>query len=60
MLKKGGMLVYSTCSVLPSENEKQVEKFIGDQDGAFQLEEQKIVMPSEGYDGFFMARIKKV
>lgn len=59
MLKKGGMMVYSTCSILPSENEKQVEKFIQDQNGAFELMEQRIILPSEGFDGFFMARIKK-
>ena len=59
MLKKGGMMVYSTCSILPSENEMQVEKFIQDQNGAFVLEEQKIILPSQGFDGFFMARLKK-
>lgn len=59
MLKKGGMMVYSTCSILPSENELQVEKFVQEQNGAFTLEEQKKIMPSEGFDGFFMARIKK-
>jgi 16S rRNA (cytosine967-C5)-methyltransferase len=59
MLKKGGMLVYSTCSILPSENEKQVEKFILEQNGAFELTEQKKILPSEGFDGFFMAAIVK-
>lgn len=59
MLKKDGMMIYSTCSILPSENEMQVEKFIREQNGAFELVEQKIILPSEGFDGFFMARIKK-
>ncbi|MBI4932044.1 MAG: methyltransferase domain-containing protein [Bacteroidetes bacterium] len=59
MLKKGGMMVYSTCSILPSENEKQIEKFILEQNGAFELVEQKTIFPSEGFDGFFIARIKK-
>ena len=31
-VKKGGALVYSTCSVLPSENEKQVEAFLAKHD----------------------------
>lgn len=29
MLAPGGMLVYSTCSVLPKENHEQIETFIG-------------------------------
>jgi len=60
MLKDGGVMVYSTCSVLPSENEKQVEQFLQKQEGKFELIEQKSMMPSEGFDGFYMARIKKL
>ncbi len=60
MLKSGGKLVYSTCSLLPSENEKQVERFLKEQEGKFELEEQISIMPSEGFDGFFMARMKKL
>lgn len=59
MLKDGGIMVYSTCSILPSENENQVENFLKDQEGKFQLIDQKIIMPSEGFDGFFMAAIEK-
>lgn len=29
-LKPGGVLVYSTCSVLPEENDEQVERFLGE------------------------------
>ena len=60
MLKPGGLMVYATCSLLASENEKQVEKFIRDQKGNFEFVEEKKIMPSEGFDGFYMARIKKV
>lgn len=59
MLKPGGLMVYSTCSLFPSENEKQVEQFIADQKGKFELLEQKWIRPSEGYDGFYMALIKR-
>ena len=59
ILKPGGMMVYATCSLLASENEKQIEKFITEQKG-FELIEEKRIMPSEGFDGFYMARLKKV
>lgn len=58
IIKAGGVLVYSTCSLLPSENEEQVKKFL-QANSNFELEEEKSVMPSEGFDGFYMARIKR-
>jgi len=33
MLKKGGQLVYATCSILPSENEEQIKKFLASEAG---------------------------
>src|SRR5690606_6175620 len=33
MVKPGGQMVYATCSVLPSENEKQVEGFLTSESG---------------------------
>lgn len=59
MLKKGGILVYSTCSILPSENEKQIEQFMAEKKEEFELIEQKTIYPSSGFDGFFLARIRK-
>ncbi|HEY5749916.1 MAG TPA: RsmB/NOP family class I SAM-dependent RNA methyltransferase [Chryseolinea sp.] len=59
MLKPGGMMVYSTCSILPSENEKQVEAFIAKHGDKYEFIEQKHSWPSEGFDGFYMALIKK-
>ena len=61
ILRKDGKLIYATCSVLPSENQQQVEKFLASEPGkAFELEEQKSILPQEeGFDGFFMARLRK-
>ncbi len=60
MVKTGGEMVYSTCSLFPSENEKQVETFLKNQPQHFELLAQKTVLPSAGFDGFFMARLKKL
>ena len=59
MIKPGGMMVYSTCSILHTENEDQVQKFISESEGKFELLEEKRIWPSEGFDGFYMALIKK-
>ncbi|MES2565332.1 MAG: RsmB/NOP family class I SAM-dependent RNA methyltransferase [Bacteroidota bacterium] len=58
MVKKGGELVYSTCSILPSENRKQVDTFL-ENNKDFELVKDKSIMPSEGFDGFYMALIKR-
>ncbi len=59
IVKPGGIMVYSTCSIFPSENEKQVEKFLSNNYG-FELIEDKKVSPAEsGFDGFYIAKIKR-
>lgn len=59
ILKPGGIMVYATCSILPSENNLQVEAFLKDHPD-YELLEQKTLLPSEtGFDGFYMARIKR-
>lgn len=60
MAKVGGTVVYSTCSILPSENHEQIAAFLETCDGAFELVEEKTLYPSDGFDGFYMARLKRV
>ncbi len=60
MLKPGGLMVYSTCSLLPSENEKQIERFLETHKESFELVKEKRHWPSEGFDGFYMALLKKL
>ena len=56
ILKKGGKMIYATCSILPSENNEQVEIFLKNNSEFTLLKEEK-VMPSDGFDGFYMALI---
>lgn len=57
MVKKGGSLVYSTCSILPSENKKQVDEFLK-LTTSFTFIKDKTILPSQGYDGFYMCELK--
>lgn len=75
LLKPGHELVYSTCSILKQENEKQIEKIL--QKGKVEivpipkelltnvpqlpvtLEGTVCIKPNEYYEGFFVAKLKK-
>lgn len=61
MLKPGGQMVYATCSILPSENQDQVNKFLASEAGKdFELiEDQKVLSQESGFDGFYIARLQK-
>lgn len=58
MVKKDGLMVYSTCSILPSENQEQVKKFLATND-KFEFVKEATILPSEGFDGFYMALMRK-
>lgn len=61
MVKPGGKMVYATCSILPSENEKQIKHFLKSEAGKnFNLAKEKTILPSKsGFDGFYMALLEK-
>ena len=61
MVKPGGKMVYATCSILPSENRKQVDKFLTSESGkefTF-LKEKNVFAHISGFDGFYMALLEK-
>ncbi|WP_338759264.1 RsmB/NOP family class I SAM-dependent RNA methyltransferase [Bernardetia sp. ABR2-2B] len=62
MTKKGGKLVYATCSILPSENQNQIEIFLKSKVGSgFKfIEDKKILSYQTGFDGFYMALLERV
>ena len=73
-LKTGGILVYSTCTIEPAENQDVVTEFLKRHD-EFVLEKTGSFLPmkkrpdedmvqfyphKDGIDGFFIARMRKV
>ncbi|RMZ51390.1 methyltransferase domain-containing protein [Flavobacteriaceae bacterium PRS1] len=61
IVKSGGKLVYATCSVLPSENQEQVQKFLASESGKdfIFVKENKILAHKSGFDGFYMALLER-
>ena len=62
MVKVGGQLVYATCSVLPSENQEQVKKFLETDFGQnFKfISDHKVLAYKSGFDGFYMALMQRI
>ena len=60
LLKKGGTMVYSTCSIFPAENEEQIKNFLN-RNGSYKLEKEIKISPAQtGFDGFYMAQLCRV
>jgi 16S rRNA (cytosine967-C5)-methyltransferase len=58
LVKPGGVLVYSTCSLEPEENAKVVEQFLAEQHGFRRERECELEPFKEGVDGAYVARLK--
>lgn len=68
LVRPGGVLVYGTCSVLPAENEAQVDRFLG-RHPDFRLEPLgrpdlggdvlRLAPDTHGTDGFFGAKLRR-
>ena len=69
-LRRGGTLVYSTCTLLRAENETVVERFLAENPDfaplpfttPFGVEDWRVTLRPDlcGTDGFFMARMVKI
>lgn len=61
LLKPDGIMVYATCSILPTENQEQVNTFLSSEAGReFELiEDQKVLAHESGFDGFYIAKLRK-
>ena len=73
LLKQGGELIYSTCSILKDENENILERCLNESDYKLEkveisndiellpskFEEVKTIAPNEYFEGFFVAKIRK-
>jgi len=57
LLKPGGSLVYSTCTIEQMENNQVVTRFLKDQP-SFELLQSRLILPSKRIaDGFFLAKL---
>jgi 16S rRNA (cytosine967-C5)-methyltransferase len=61
IVKPGGKMVYATCSILPSENQEQIKRFLTTENGKnFTFVQDKKILASEsGFDGFYMALLER-
>lgn len=59
LLKKGGVMVYSTCTLNKKENRKNIDRFLALHPD-MHLQEDRTILPYEYHsDGFYMARLVK-
>lgn len=59
LVKKGGRLIYSTCSICPEENIEVVNSFLKNNSN-FQLDCSKSLLPTQFHDGSFSCKLIKI
>lgn len=60
LLKPQGMMAYSVCSILPSEGEAQIQRFLTNHPEYTLLEEQRTWPDTDETDGFYIALLKRI
>lgn len=59
-VRKGGILVYATCTISKRENEDQIRAFLNS-NTEFKPEEERQLLPDrDGTDGFYYARLRRI
>ncbi|OGV74797.1 MAG: hypothetical protein A3K19_17800 [Lentisphaerae bacterium RIFOXYB12_FULL_65_16] len=58
LVRPGGRLVYSTCSIEPEENGAQVRRFLAER-GDYLLDRDEEVLPGPDHDGAYAALLRR-
>jgi 16S rRNA (cytosine967-C5)-methyltransferase len=58
LVRRGGRLVYSTCSIEPEENSDQVQRLLREHD-EYLLERDAELLPTQMHDGAYAALLRR-